>query len=281
MVDTDASVKMQLRFARELLASSSRDPQRDAALLLCRVLGKDRAWLWTHPDVPLTDEQRARYEALLARRFRHEPMQYILGEQEFYGLRFAVNPHVLIPRPETELLVEAALKRIPPEQPARVVDVGTGSGAIAVALAHARPRAQLTAVDLSRPALHIAAANAHAHGVDVRFVESDLLAAAAGERFDLVVSNPPYIANCEALEPQVRQYEPAEALFAGPTGLEVYERLIPQAAAVLAPEGWLLLEIGFGQSEKITSLLKGWEAVSVEQDLQGIDRVLAARRPAD
>ena len=268
---------MHLRRGAELLRIQSTEAQRDAALLLCRVLGQDRAWLWTHPDVPLTAAQLAQYDRLLARRAQYEPMQYILGEQEFYGLRFRVTPDVLIPRPETELLVEAVLARVSREEPVRIVDVGTGSGAIAVALAHALPLAQLTALDMSPSALQIARENAAAHDVSVRFLESDLLRAVEAETFDAIVSNPPYIADGELLEPQVREYEPAQALFAGPTGLEVYRRLIPEARAALVPGGWLVLEIGAGQAEAVTSLVDRWTEVTVTPDLQGIARVVTAR----
>ena len=208
-------------------------------------------------------------------------MQYILGEQEFYGLRFEVSPAVLIPRPETEHLVEAALARLTADIPARLADVGTGSGAIAVALAHERPLVEVDALDLSQPALQIAARNAAAHGVAnrVRFLESDLLAAVAGERFAMIVSNPPYVPESELLEPQVRDWEPASALYAGPRGLSIYERLIPQAREALEPGGWLLLEIGHGQQPALAGLLAGWCEVAFEQDLQGIPRVAIARMP--
>ncbi len=274
---------MQLREASARLESASREPQRDAALLLCRVLGEDRAWLWTHPDVPLTPAQALRYRTLVERRAMSEPMQYILGEQEFYGLAFTVSPAVLIPRPETELLVDSVLARVDRDQPLQIVDVGTGSGIIAVALAQMLPKSSITAVDLSPQALVIARGNAARHRVteQVRFLESDLLRAVEDERFDVVVSNPPYVATGEVLERQVQEYEPAEALFAGPCGLEIYERLIPQAEAALNPGGWLLLEIGLGQRQAVASMLTGWQDLDVEKDLQGIERVISARRWSD
>ena len=280
MALTSSSVKMQVRSGAERLAYASREPQRDAALLLCRVLGKDRAWMLAHPDVPLSAVQINAYQALVARRTQHEPMQYILGEQEFYGLRFAVSPAVLIPRPETELLVETALELLPTTKQARIADVGTGSGAIAVALAHARPLLHVTALDLSQSALQVALANAEAHGVAarVRSVASDLLAAVGDERFDMIVSNPPYVPAGEVLEPQVAHWEPAEALYAGPRGLDVYERLIPAARATLEPGGWLLLEIGHGQQEAVATLLAGWRDVRFLDDLQRIARVAVARK---
>jgi release factor glutamine methyltransferase len=224
-----------------------------------------------------------RYREAIARRALSEPIQYITGEREFYGLRFAVTPDVLIPRPETEHLVEAAIERIPPNAPFYITDVGTGSGAIAIALAVARPLATITAIDSSPIALQVAKENAVAHGVGDRitFRESDLLANVGQSECDLVVSNPPYIANGEreTLDAEVRDYEPASALFAGPTGLEVYERLIPQAATALQPGGWLIMEIGAGQQFQLTQLLKDWRNVGFEPDLQGIPRVVLAQRP--
>lgn len=254
--------------------------RRDAELLAMHALGCDRAWLLTHPDASLTAEQAAHYEQLIARRARHEPIQYITGEQEFYGLKFRVTPDVLIPRPETEHLVEALLARFPHDAPLHIADIGTGSGAIAVALAHSLPQAQITAIDESSAALAVARGNAERNDVAdrVRFVESDLLAAVDEEKFDAIASNPPYVAASEILEPQVRDFEPSGALFAGPTGLEIYRRLIPQAHAALKPDGWLLLEIGHGQREAILQLLAGWSNVSFVADLQGIPRVACAQR---
>jgi release factor glutamine methyltransferase len=254
--------------------------RRDAELLLLRALGRDRAWLLTHGDEGLTAEQAERFHSWVARRARHEPVQYIVGEQEFYGLAFRVTPAVLIPRPETEHLVEETLRRVARETPMRIGDVGTGSGAIAVALAKTLPQAQVTTLDISRAALDVARENAVRNGVAerMRFIESDLLNAVAGERFEVVVSNPPYVAESEELEPQVREWEPHAALFAGPRGLEVYERLIPQAWDVLVPCGWLLLEIGRGQREALAHLLRAWDDVEFVADLQRIPRVAIARR---
>jgi release factor glutamine methyltransferase len=256
--------------------------RRDAELLLMRVVGRDRAWMMTHADAELTTEQISRFEKWVARRARQEPVQYIVGETEFYGLTLRVTSAVLIPRPETEHLVEAVLARVGRDAAVRICDVGTGSGAIAVALAHALPLARVMAVDLSAAALDVARENAERHGVAerVRLVESDLLHAVRGERFDVVVSNPPYVADGEVLEAQVREYEPREALFAGPTGMEIYPRLIPEAWEVLAPGGWLLMEIGHGQREALAELLMGWDGVEFVADLQGIPRVAIAQRRA-
>lgn len=249
-------------------------------MLLRHATGHDRAFLLTHPDDELTPEQQMLYEQRLERRARHEPVQYILEVQEFYGLAFRVTPDVLIPRPETEHLVEAALHRLAHDAPIRIVDVGTGSGAIAIALAHTLPHAAVTALDSSRPALEIARQNAERHRLAyrIRFLESDLLAAVAGEKFDAIVSNPPYIADSEFLEEQVCNYEPKAALYAGSSGLEIYERLIPQAWEALKPGGWLLLEIGHGQRDALAAQLADWSEVEFVSDLQGIPRVACARR---
>jgi release factor glutamine methyltransferase len=270
-----------LQAARARLAATSRNPGRDAEVLLTHVSGWDKAALLTHPERLLSVEESALFESLVRRRVACEPMQYITGAQEFFGLLFEVSPDVLIPRPETEHVVEAALERFGREATVRIVDVGTGSGAIAVALAHALPQSDVTAVDLSLAALEVARRNAERHRVLERLtlLQSDLLAAIDAVDFDLVVSNPPYIADGDALEPQVFQFEPHSALYAGPTGLEVYERLIPQACETLKPGGWLILEIGFGQQAAIQRLLSGWHMVSFANDLQGIPRVVCAQPP--
>jgi release factor glutamine methyltransferase len=275
-----ASAGEALQAARARLAATSRNPRRDAEVLLAHVLGCDQAALLTHPERLLSPDEWNQWEGFLERRLASEPMQYITGSQEFFGLLLEVTPDVLIPRPETEHLVEAALEHVGREANARLVDVGTGSGAIAVALAYARPRSRVTAVDLSPRTLEVARRNAQRHGVldRVTLLESNLLSAVDGADFDVVVSNPPYIAEGEVLESQVSNYEPHPALYSGPTGLEVYERLIPQARKVLKPEGWLLLEIGFGQQPAVEALLRGWRSVSVVHDLQGIPRVVQAMR---
>jgi len=271
----------------------------DATVLLMHSLGLDRAALIAHPERPLTREQLAAIQRLVERRLRFEPIQYILGTQEFYGLALKVAPAVLIPRPETETLVEAVLTHFhnpvphssqhhrdewnPPRNLLRIADIGTGSGAIAIALAHHLPQAQITALDLSLEALKIAEENAQTHAVAdrIRFLESDLLAAVATEPpFDAIVSNPPYIPASDAptLHPQVREFEPAQALFAGPQGLDIYARLIPQAFALLKPNGLLALEIGHGQRDAIAALLAGWHDIEFLADLQQIPRVAIAKR---
>jgi len=256
----------------------------DASTLLQHFLGIDRATLIAHPERSLTRDQLAGYQLLITRRLRFEPIQYILGETEFYGLRLKVSPAVLIPRPETELLVEAVLHRLPHDQPLHLADIGTGSGAIAIALANSLPTAHVTALDLSPDALAIARENAHTHAIADRitFLESDLLAALPTRtKLDAIVSNPPYVplADSPTLHPQVRDYEPSLALFAGPTGLDLYRRLIPQAFRHLHPGGLLALEIGFGQRDALASLLSNWHSVAFLPDLQGIPRVTLAVRP--
>jgi release factor glutamine methyltransferase len=274
-----ASAGEALQAARGRLAAISKNPRRDAELLLAHLLGWDQAALLTHPERGLSPAEADQFESMLRRRLASEPVQYITGVQEFFGLPFEVSPAVLIPRPETEHLVDAVLERFSREANPRIVDVGTGSGAIAVALAHAIPRSRVTAVDLSSAALEVAQRNAERHGVleRVMLLQSDLLAALGSEEFEVVVSNPPYIAQGEVLEPQVLNYEPRSALYAGPTGLEIYERLIPQARRVLKPQGWLMLEIGYGQSSALSKLLSDWNEVRFLDDLQGIPRVVQAK----
>jgi release factor glutamine methyltransferase len=263
-----------LQAARVRLAAVTTHPRRDAEILLSHALGCARVDLFAHPERVLSQAEGERFESLLQRRLAFEPMQYILGEQEFFGLLFEVTPDVLIPRPETEHLVEAVLRL---KEKSVILDVGTGSGAIAIALAYRLPESRVTAVDISPAALGVARRNARRHGVDHRitFLESDLLASVEAE-FDVVVSNPPYVAEIEVLEPQVDRYEPHSALYAGPTGLEIYQRLIPQARKHLRPGGWLLMEMGFGQSDALQHLLRDWCRVSVLKDLQGIPRIVQA-----
>ncbi|MGF7178545.1 peptide chain release factor N(5)-glutamine methyltransferase [Tunturiibacter psychrotolerans] len=273
--------------AAELAANPhlSEHAHRDAELLLLHTLQIPRVTLIAYPDRDLSADQQALYQIAISRRLQLEPIQYITGEQEFYGLRLHVSPAVLIPRPETEHLVEAVLALLPANQPLKLADIGTGSGAIAIALAVHLPLAQITALDLSTEALAVATSNAREHNVANRidFFESDLLAVVDNqtETFDALVSNPPYIPESDraTLHPQVREHEPATALFAGETGLDIYRRLVPQALSALKPNGLLALEIGHGQREHLTQLLAGWNDVSFVNDLQQIPRVVLARKP--
>ena len=258
---------------------------QDAELLLLHTLSLPRTTIYAYPGRLLNAQEQLRFGQAVARRLQHEPVQYITGVQEFYGLPLAVSSAVLIPRPETELLVEAALDRLPQNRPLRLADVGTGSGAIAIVLASRLPQAEITAIDLSPHALALARSNADTHRVtpQLRFLESDLLTALprSAPPFDAILSNPPYIPASDraSLHPQVRDFEPAGALFAGEHGLSIYERLIPQALDHLHPAGLLAMELGAGQQLALTRLLRGWRAVQFLNDLQGIPRVVLARRP--
>jgi release factor glutamine methyltransferase len=262
--------------------------RRDAETLLTHILECDRAFLLAHSDDPLCAEHLAQLRALTARRAAHEPLQHLTGQQEFFGLTLRVTPDTLIPRPETERLVEAVLNFVA-EKPApahslRILDVGTGTGAIPIALAKHMPTAEIVATDISHAALAIARENALRHGLSdrIRFVESDLLIALAGESFDIIVCNPPYVSldDASTLTPEVRDHEPHLALFAGNDGLEIYRRLIPQAHTALIPGGLLALEIGFGQSLSVRSLLEEhhWHNVRVLDDYAAIPRVVLAIR---
>jgi release factor glutamine methyltransferase len=253
--------------------------------LLIHLVGKNRAWMLTHLDEDFGGCKAIGYATLLNRRARGEPIQYIAGETEFYGLPFRVTPDVLIPRPETEHLVEKAVELANRLDAARILDVGTGSGAIAVALATALPAANITATDLSEPALAIARENAQRNGVEarIRFLQGDLLAPVAREPFDMVVSNPPYVPEIErgSMAVEVREFEPAVALFAGGDGLDMYRRLVPAAHAALVPGGFIALEIGYGQAHAMEELIAaaGFTQIEFVHDLQDIPRVAWARRP--
>ncbi|WP_213803924.1 peptide chain release factor N(5)-glutamine methyltransferase [Granulicella sp. dw_53] len=256
---------------------------RDAELLLLHTLQLPRTILLAYPAREVAPTQLAAYEAAIARRLALEPIQYITGTQEFYGLALHVTPDVLIPRPETELLVETVLQHLPSGQYLRIADVGTGSGAIAIAIAHHLPQSHITALDLSPQALAIARQNAETHHLTdrIRFVQSDLLQEVAGEApFDAILSNPPYIPTTDlaSLHPQVREHEPHTALFAGSGGLDIYTRLIPQAHRSLRPGGLLALEIGHGQAESIRQLLAQWKDLLIYNDLQQIPRTVLARK---
>ena len=285
-------------------------------LLLMHALGRDRAWLYAHVEEALDDAKYEQFFALITRRAAGEPTQYLTGKQEFWGLEFEVTPAVLIPRPETEHIMEAALARLgergikihmdtgAPRETLRVADVGTGSGCLAVALACELPHADVYATDISALALEVARRNAEHHGVAdrVHFLQCDLLDAfqnsnpvVVGQRhsacafaphethFDLIVSNPPYVALDDApqLQREVRDHEPHQALFGGRTGVEMYGRLIEQAGELLRDRGILVLELGHDSADYVRGIFEehsGWTNVSVTMDLAGIPRVLAAER---
>jgi release factor glutamine methyltransferase len=285
-------------------------------LLLMHALGRDRTWIYSHPEEFVDPAAAAKFLALIARRAAGEPVQYLTGKQEFWGLEFEVTPAVLIPRPETEHVIEVALARLgerglkihmdtgAPREKLHVADVGTGSGCLAVALAWELPHAEVSATDISAAALEVAGRNAARHGVadHVHFLRCDLLTgfgkkdpSSVGARhavpastqdrppFDLIVSNPPYIARNEAaqLRREVRDHEPRAALFGGPTGIEMYQRLIDQSRDLLRDRGILVLELGHDSAEHVREIFNAqpaWTKVAITMDLAGIPRVLAAER---
>jgi release factor glutamine methyltransferase len=277
-----------------------------AELLLMHALRRDRTWLYTNPEHPLDAATAEKYFALIARRTAGEPTQYLTGKQEFWALEFEVTPAVLIPRPETEHAIEVALERLgargikinmktgAPNPALRVADVGTGSGCIAVALARELPHAEIIATDISARALEIAKRNATRHQVAdrIRFVEANLLEGVSHEStittheslpFDLIVSNPPYISHADSasLPTEVRDHEPHSALFGGPSGVEIYSRLIQQAGAALRPGGILVLELGYDSADAVRKMFHmehRWANISITNDLAGIPRVIAAER---
>jgi release factor glutamine methyltransferase len=288
---------------QRLTSAQAPSPRMNAELLLMFTLGRDRAFLYGHPEHELTAEEQARYEDSLDQRSRGIPAQYITGHQEFWGMDLIVSPAVLIPRPETEHVIETVveLARLraagqdarPPQpkvelgvtgvSPVSIVDVGTGSGCIALALAKELPQAEIHATEISPDALKIAHANAARFNLELRvqFHETDLLNGIEKNSFDFVVSNPPYVGETEedSVQLEVRKFEPRGAVFAGPTGLETIERLIPQAHEVLKPGGWLVMEISGTIASRVRELLTGWNDVQIANDLQRIERVAAAQKP--
>jgi release factor glutamine methyltransferase len=281
------NVTSAVAFGAQQIAASpelAANAKRDAELLLRFVLQCRREELLANPRREITPEQSERFKSVVAERAAGKPIQYITGTQEFWGLELAVTPAVLIPRPETEHLVESALALLPHNHAFCVIDVGTGSGAIAIAIAHERPLIGVDAIDNSPAALAIARGNAQRHGLAgrIEFIEADLLSGVEDARCEMIVSNPPYVATSEraSLSIEVREHEPAAALFSGATGYEVYERLLPQAMRALKPEGWLLLEIGYGQQAKLRDMLaeQGYAAIRFVEDLQGISRIAIAQK---
>lgn len=253
----------------------------ETRILLGAVLGLSRVQLITQSARTLTTEEAACLQALLERRRNGEPIAYLTGQREFYGLEFQVTPDVLIPRPETELLVELAIERLP--KAGRLLDMGTGSGAIAVSVAHARQDAAVTATDISQPALAVARANALRHHARVHFLHGDWFDALSGAPFDIIVSNPPYIAaHDEHLRQGDLRFEPRHALTDHADGLSALRRIVAGAPAHLKGNGWLLMEHGYDQAAAVRSLLteRGYEDVQSWRDLAGIERVSGGRMPA-
>jgi release factor glutamine methyltransferase len=249
-------------------------PRLTAEVLLSHALRRERVYLFAHPEHELAEVEWLHYGRYLHERLNGKPTQYITKRQEFYGREFRVTPDVLIPRPETEHAVEIAKAK----GAGRVVDVGTGSGALAVTL-QLETGAQVWATDISAAAAAVAAGNARALGATVGIVVCDLMSAIAPGSIDLIVSNPPYVplTQREGLQREVRDFEPHVALFGGKTGFELYERIVADAARVLRKGGWLVMELGFGSRDRVAAMLAGWDEVTVEPDLAGIPRVIAAR----
>jgi release factor glutamine methyltransferase len=299
---TQVSTPTDVRFALKegiarLDAAQVRSSKLAAELLLMRALERDRTWLYAHATDVVDARSLEEYFALIARRAAGEPTQYILGEQEFWGLEFEVTPAVLIPRPETEHIIEVSIARVGERNraiPLSIADVGTGSGCLAVTLAKVFPNAQIVATDISADALEVARRNATRHAVAerIKFLETDLLSrlgpplpatAYQSPSFDLIVSNPPYVAlsDADSLQREVRDHEPKLALFGGPTGVEIYSCLIEQAETLLGARGILILELGYDSADRVRKMidLRGaWKNVTVTNDLAGIPRVVAAER---
>ncbi len=265
----------------EALALPPREARLEAQILFAYALGVNRAWLIGHDRDTLTPAQTTCVEALLKRRLAGEPVAYLLGEREFYGRPFQVTPDVLIPRPDTELLVELALQRLPQDAALNLLDIGVGSGVVAISLALERPRCRVTGVDLSAGALRVAEANAEALHATVEFLAGDVFSALGKRRFHLIVSNPPYIA---AADPHLRQgdlrFEPPQALASGSDGLDLIRRLVSEAPEHLEAGGWLLLEHGWDQAAAVRALLQaaGFDKVFSASDLAGHERVTGGNR---
>ncbi|MGH9372163.1 MAG: peptide chain release factor N(5)-glutamine methyltransferase [Vicinamibacterales bacterium] len=280
------SLHARIAAGRQALVDAGFKPEDaalDADVLARHVLGWDLARLLAHDREPATPAFSERFQAVIGRRVRREPVAFITGHREFWGLDFEVTPATLVPRPETEMIVDEALRLFPESASPTVLDVGTGTGCLAVAIAVERPRARMTATDISHAALLVARRNAHAHGVAgrVRFVRTDL---ARGLRVpaDLIVSNPPYVPDqtASSLPADVASYEPATALFGGSDGLAVIRRLFAGARHHLAPGGTFIVEFGFGQEDSVRQLASdhGWHVAGLLHDLQGIPRTIVLRR---
>jgi release factor glutamine methyltransferase len=273
--------------AHELRISGVPEARREVGSLLAYVLGQDRSFILTHADDVLDEEQAETFRKFLKRRANREPLQYITGHQEFFGLDFEVTPDVLIPRPETELLVEKALNLFDAGDAPLICDVGTGSGCITITLLNKLRQASVVSLDISEAALTVARRNASYHAVAdrVEFFRSDCFEAVRDTHqfaFDLIVSNPPYVETCafDSLQQEVRDFEPQAALFGGEDGLSVIRRLLSESANFLKPQGFFLFEIGFNQAAAVETLIdrKTWQLIKVYPDLQGIPRTVALQK---
>ncbi len=269
--------------AQILGAAGINEPRRDALSLMCRVLEGSRIFVIAHAEDQLSESHAKHYRQLIERRATREPLQYITGHQEFFGLDFEVTPDVLIPRPETEIIVEAALEVLKDDENGLMLDVGTGSGCIVISLLHKLPGAQAIATDISPAALRVAQRNAERHKVATRLelIEADGFPSTAHE-FSVIVSNPPYVTEEEfaGLQPEVRDYEPRSALVSGANGLAHVGMLLRDAPAHVRRGGHFIFEIGFGQSDAVERLIDQvvWNVVDVRKDLQGIPRTFVLRR---
>ena len=256
-------------------------PRLDAEVLLCHVLSKQRIFLYVHFDEPLEQAELTLFREMVKKRVKRMPVAYIVGQKEFMGLTFRVTPDVLVPRPETEILVQEALARLP-EDGCCVADIGTGSGAIAVSLAKRVASLHVLAVDISAAALEVAAGNAEAHSVAgrVEFLQGDLLQPLAGRQLAAIISNPPYIESADigGLAPEVRVHEPRLALDGGSDGLDFYRRLIREGEPLLAGQGFFAFEVGAGQAEAVAALAGTAFEVAVSRDYAGLDRVVILRK---
>ena len=276
------TVRKVLDWTREYLTSKGvENSRRETEWLLVAALGLDRIGIYVNFDKPLTDRELVTCRELVSRRARREPLQYILGTQEFMGLDFLVNRAVLIPRHDTEVLVAEALKRA--SATSSILDIGVGSGCIAVSLAKSLPEAEVWGVEMSPEALDLARKNAENHGVTVTLVEGSLFDPVPGKKFDLIVSNPPYIptADLATLQPEVRDYEPKQALDGGADGLDFYRSIVAAAPAHLCPEGWLMVEVGIGQSPSVTAIFSaaGFVNCFTAHDPARVERVVGGQFP--
>lgn len=269
-----------LTWTKEFLAQKGIENARlESEWMLCAVLGLDRMGLYVNFDKPLTPKELADYRGMIARRGRREPLQYILGSQEFMGLDFAVTPAVLIPRHDTEVLVTEAVKRAGNDS--HILDIGVGSGCISISLAKALPQASVTGVDTSADALAVARQNSETHGVTLDLRLGSLFEPVQGMHFDLIVSNPPYIPtdDLKTLQPEVQNFEPVGALDGGGDGLDFYRRIVAAAPDYLSAGGWLLFEVGIGQADQVQQLFmeRGFSEIFSAADTNAIDRVVGGR----
>ena len=277
------SIAEALRYAQDILSDNGiAEPRRESVSLLARTLEKDKTFLYAHPEDALSYDEKTLFESYLNRRAAREPFQYITGVQEFYGLDFEVTPDVLIPRPETEMVVEQALAILSDHDAPTFCEIGAGSGCISISILHAMPAARAVAVDVSSAALEVTRRNAQRHSVDGRLelIESDVFGRLGDESFDAIVSNPPYVPvrDFAGLQAEVRDFEPHLALTDGSDGLSIIRRIIRDSPRFLRPGGHLLMEIGFDQSEKVAPMFDQavWLMPNFLPDLQGIPRLVSA-----